>query len=387
MKRTDFFIKLTTAVFFLAVVSYIGVYLYNAIINTYVTASAFTYSVEDTYAAQGYIVRTESTLKNTGGAVLPIVGDGEKVASGQAIAVEYTSSDALETASELRTIRLRIAQLEKQDSAAAGAANFDTVMALSTAVQSGDLSGLDELAMNVETDIFVSGSVSGDTLESLQARRAQLESQSLGLNTIYAPVSGIFSQTTDGFEGVAPSSLSGITPSGLTALFSAQPNSNGIGKLVTEFTWYYAAIMDASEAMRLPVGQQIPVRFSGAYRTQVDMRVESVGRKEDGNCVVLFSSDRSIQDIAPLRYIRADVITDVISGIRVPKEAIHLDDNGSAFIFLQTGVRAERVDVEILTDIGDSYLVRDGAENGTPLREGATIIVKANNLYDGKIVA
>jgi hypothetical protein len=35
---------------------------------------------------------------------------------------------------------------------------------------------------------------------------------------------------------------------------------------------------------------------------------------------------------------------------------------------------------------GDSYLVRDGAESGTPLRAGSTIIVKANDLYDGKVV-
>lgn len=103
-------------------------------------------------------------------------------------------------------------------------------------------------------------------------------------------------------------------------------------------------------------------------------------------CVVLFSSDRGVHDIASLRGLRADVVFDVISGIRVPKEAIHIED-GVTYVFLQTGVRAERVRVEILLESGDSYLVRDGAASGTPLRAGSTIIVRANNLYHGKIVA
>jgi len=117
------------------------------------------------------------------------------------------------------------------------------------------------------------------------------------------------------------------------------------------------------------------------------MFVESIGRREDDSCVVLFSSDRFIHNIAPLRQLRAEVVYNTVTGIRVPKEAVHLDDDGTIYIFLQTGARAERVNVEIILITGDSYLVRDGAESGTPLRAGSTIIVRANNLFHGKVVA
>ena len=385
MKRTDFYMKVITAVLFLAVACYIGVYVYRAAINTYVTTPAISYSVEELFPAYGYIVRTETVLEDTGAAVLPIVGEGEKVASGQAVAVEYTSSRALETASEIRALRLRIAQLEAPG-ASAESVCLANVMALSIAVHSGDLSTLDELTISIETNIFSSGATSGSDLPDLKKRLETLEGISAGMRTIYAPVSGVFSQVVDGFERVKPGALSELTPPDLMELFRAPSAVNSAGKLVTEFKWYYAAIMDGADAVRLSPGRQIAVQFSGAYHARVNMQVESVGRREDGECVVLFSCDRVVHDVAPLRYMRADVVYDTVTGIRVPKEAIQLDDDGTTFIYLQTGVRAERADVDILTVYGDSYLVQIGGEVWSPLREGATIIVKANGLYDGKVV-
>ena len=385
MKRSDFFMKIITAVLFLAVVSYIGVYVYNAAINTYVTAPAISYTEEEAYSVQGYVIRTETLITETGPSVLPIVGDGEKVASGQAVAVEYTSSESLETASELRALKLRISQLESPVSSIESAC-YGSVMALSIAVQSGNLSGLDELALSVESNIFSGGDESDSELPALLRRLESLENRSSGVRTVYAPVSGVFTHVIDGFEQIGPSGVSDTTPSVLADLFSAPSRANGVGKLITEFTWYYAAVMDAADTARLTAGRTVSVLFSGAYNAQVSMRVESVGRNDNGECIALFSCDRGIHEITSLRFVRADIVLDTVSGIRVPKEAIHLDDDGSLFVYLQTGVRAERVDVEILLETGDSYLVRDGIETGSPLRDGATIIVKANGLFDGKVV-
>ena len=385
VRRGDLYIKIITAVLFVAVVSYIGVYVYNALINTYVTTPALSYSIEESCRVEGYIIRAESVIDETGSAILPIVGEGEKVASGQAIAVEYMSREALETASELRALKLRIAQLETPGGTIE-ALCFDSIMLLSTAVHRGDLSGLDELSLNIESYIFSGGVEQGSELPALRERLAYLESRTAGVRTIYAPFSGVFSQVVDGFERVRPISLADILPADLSRLFRSSSAADRLGKLITEFRWYFAAVMDESDAARLSAGRNITIQFSGAYNAAVDMRVESVGDGDEGECVVVFSSDRSIHEIAALRFVRADVIFDTVSGIRVPREAIHLDEEATTFVYLETGVRAERVDVEILLDAGDSYLVRDGAESGTPLRDGATIIVKANGLFDGKVV-
>jgi len=385
MKRSDFFIRLTTGVLFLAVASYIGIYIYNAMINTFVTATAISYAVEETFPATGFIVRTETVLTDSGVSILPVVSEGERVASGQAVAVEYLSREALETASEIRALRLRIAQLGASGGGS-GAMRLNSVIDLSRAIQGGDLGRLDELSMNIETLIFDSDSASGVALPALQARLESLESRFDGVRTIHAPESGTFSQVLDGFEHISPETISEISPTGLADLFSYATGAYGLGKLVTEFKWYYAAVLDAEEAMQLSTGRRIPVQFSGGYNAAAEMLIERISRPEDGKSVVLFSSDRSIHEVAALRRLQAEIVNDVVTGIRVPKEAIHLDDDNTTFIFLQTGVRAERANVDILLESGDSYLVRDGAEAGTHLRAGSTIIVKANNLYHGKVV-
>jgi multidrug efflux pump subunit AcrA (membrane-fusion protein) len=376
---------LTTGVLFLAVACYIGVYLYNALINTYVTTPAVSFSIEETLPAQGYIVRTEAVIAEDGIAVLPIVGEGEKVAAGQAIAIEYMNLRALELASEIRDIRMKLAQMESFGGIS-DSASFETVLGLSTLVHSRDLSRLDELLLDVEAYIFTDDSEIEVDLPTLQNRLAELERRSQGTRVINAQASGTFSHVVDGFEHIGPDVVRNISPTDLSAHFKTPYGISGTGKLVTEFKWYYAAIMEQEDAARLTAGRRIAVQFYGAYHAEVDMLVESIGRRESGQCVVLFSSDRGIHDVAPLRSMRADIVFSIVTGIRVPKEAIHLDDD-TTFIYLQTGVRAERVDVEILRVTGDSYLVRDGIETGSPLRVDSIIIVRANNLYHGKVVA
>ena len=132
MKRSDFFIRLTTGVLFLAVASYIGIYVYNAVINTFVTTPAIRYSIEETFQADGFIIRTETVLADFGGtAVLPVVSEGERVANGQAVAVEYLTVEALAVASEIRSLRMRIAQHEAVGGTRAiEASRLDSVMAL-----------------------------------------------------------------------------------------------------------------------------------------------------------------------------------------------------------------------------------------------------------------
>jgi len=385
MKRSDFFIRLTTGVLFLAVACYVGVYLYRAFVNAYETTEAVRYSIEETLPAQGFVVRTEIVLSEGSTAVLPIVNEGEKVARGQVVAVEYLSRDALELAAEIRSIRLKIAQLEsvRDNSDAAG---FNTILELSALVNNQDLRRLDEVALNVETSIF---SIETDT-SYLHSQLEDLESRYVGTRSVTAEVSGTFSHIVDGFEHISPDLVYGLSPVELDALFETPLSNYGTGKLITEFKWYYAAIMDYEDAAQLSTGQIKTVQFFGSYNVEIDMLIENIGRREDGACVVLFSSDRGLQDIAPLRFLRADVVLDVISGIRIPKEAIHLDDEGNTFIYLQTSGYAERVYVDILDppgEIGDSYLVRDGAETGSPLRVDSIIIVRANDLYPGKVIA
>jgi len=372
-----------TGVIFLAVIIYVGVSLYNSFVHTFVTTSAFNYTIEETLPAQGYIIRTETVVDDYGVSVFPTANEGERVAAGQAIAVEYSSPTALEIASEIRSLQLTIAQLESTQND--GYASFEAVRTLSAAVNNYDFSRLAEISLSIETSIF-----SSDVdISVLQQRLDELEYRDYGTNTIASQVSGTFSHVVDGFEHIDPSMVYSMGPRDLTAAFATPQSTSGFGRIITEHRWYFASVMDANEALTLSQGDTRPVRFSGAFNAEVDMLVENISDAEDGLAVVLFSSDRGIHNVSPVRLLHAEIVMSVVSGIRVPREAIHLDDDQNTFVFLLTAGFAERVPVEILDppgEVGDSYLVRDGIETGSPLRVDSVIIVRASDLYHGKVV-
>lgn len=382
MKRSDFFIRLTTGLLFLAVASYIVVSLYYTFVNTFVTTAATVYSVEETLPSAGFIVRSETALPGAGAALFPVVDNGERVSVGQVVAIDYLDRESLEIASEIYSLEMKISQLESPRTTSDVYA-LALVMDLSDAIFSRDLSRLGELSLNLETDVFMLEADIG----VLRRRLDYLSEIFLDTRTITAEQSGTFSIDTDGFEHIYPQMLTDLSPTELSELFETPTPGRALGKVITEFTWYYAAVMNSTDAARLSEGSRKTVRFYGNYRAEVEMTVESISRREDDKNVVLFSSNRGIHDVSAQRSVSAEIVSSVYTGILVPMEAVHLDAEGVTHVFLQTAGFAERVDIDIISRTDDYFVVHDGAVTGSPLRAGSIIIVRANNLYHGRVVS
>jgi hypothetical protein len=392
MRRSDFVIKMTTVVLFIAITCYIGLYIFKSAQDPFQTTLAVSHTVRESGIAEGYIVRNETVLSGRGDVVSTTVTEGEKVAVGQAIAIEYEGEAALERASEIRALKLMIEQAEDAVEASSAFAVLnveDSVIALSDAVQHQQFNNLDALSLNICKLIFKNDrtQVSEAELLELNNQLSRLMAENSGTRTIYSPGSGVFSSVVDGYESLDPASLEMLTPSSLDMLFqNPQKNEPSLGKLITGIKWYFAAVMDAPDAARLSGKPTMAVQFTKTYQANLNMKVESVGQEENGKCVVVFSSDHHMSDITALRTLTAEIVFDYYSGITVPKKAIHLDDENKTFIYLLTGLQAEQVYVNIMYEDGDNYVVEDGVTSGSVLREGSEIIVKADNLYDGKVV-
>lgn len=392
MRRSDFVIKMTTVVLFLAIACYIGLYIFNSAQEPFQTTLAVSHTVRESGGAEGYIVRNETVLSGSGDAVTTTVSEGEKVAVGQAIAIEYEGEAALERASEIRALKLMIEQAE--DAARASSAFSvmnveDSVLALSDAVQHRRFNELDLLSLNISKLIFKNDrtEISEAELMELRGQLTHLMADNSGTTTISSPGSGVFSSVVDGYEELKPELLELLTPASLNELFQPkQKDDAALGKLITGITWYFAAVMDASDAGRLAGKETAAVQFTKTYQANLNMAVESIGQEENGKCVVVFSSNHQMSEITTLRKLTAEVVFDYYSGIVVPKAAIHLDEENKTFIYLLTGLQAEQVYVTILYEDGNNYVVEDGIISGSVLREGSEIIVKANDLYDGKVI-
>ncbi len=393
MLRSDFVMKLMSVILFVAVAAYIGLYIYHSANDTLKTVPAVRYTIDESGVTEGYIVRNEVVLGGENGIVTLMADEGEKLGSGQAVAVYYEGETALELASEICTLQIQINEARAAQSASSSLSATETedcVLALSEAIQHKEFDELADLTYSVRNIVFTNstGKLTEDELESLEIRLSNLLAQNTNTRTVFAPVSGIFTSAVDGYENLSSDALGELTPSSLRAMFNSGHNeaADALGKLITGITWYYAAVMDSSDAQELEGRETATLQFTKTYFKELEMTIESIGEETDGQCVVVFSARRGMSDTATLRMLTAEVRFASYSGLFVPGEAVYFDDSDGPYIFLLTGLQAEKVAVEILCEASDGYVVRDGAENGTVLREGSEIIVEGENIYDGKVV-
>ena len=77
MKKTDTLIKIVSVLALIAIVCYIGYYIYDARTNPLRTVAAMEYTVTQTAETSGYAVRTEELLSGDKTRVAIVAEDGE----------------------------------------------------------------------------------------------------------------------------------------------------------------------------------------------------------------------------------------------------------------------------------------------------------------------
>lgn len=391
MERSDSLLKLVAVLVFVAVMAYIGISFFTSYSNPLRTVKAVGMEKHDGIDTSGFIVRDEQVLTASGGNIAVTATEGSKLAVGETVAVRYVGSAAMERAQRISEIQLRISQLTaikngKSDDELSGSA----IQRLSAIVSSRDLSDLYGVERDVDAYI-ISGSALATGNEAQEIARLEEELRGLSqvmsndTSSITAPYSGTFSFAVDGYERIRVDELEGLTVSGFKSLFS-QPgptDADAVGKLARGIRWYYVTAMDEKSALKLTPGKSVNVTFSRTYSAQLQMNVYSVSQPENGECCVVLSCDKYLQDVTAVREATAEIVFGTMTGVSVPREAVHLNDKGETVVYILEGVRANEIVVNILAESGDLYLVE---ETRTGLRINDRIIVRASNLYDGAVV-
>ena len=87
-----------------------------------------------------------------------------------------------------------------------------------------------------------------------------------------------------------------------------------------------------------------------------------------------------------MRQQSADIVFTSYAGLRVPKEAIRVDEDGQVGVYILEGSNASWKSVNILHDNGETYVVELDQSSVNNLWPGDEIIVTGRDLYDGKVV-
>ena len=430
MKQGTLLNKVVMTLFFAAIILYMGGAAWRGLRDPYPTVQAYTYVVEDTMEATGYLVRQEQVIhgwaiqaEGTEATVRLLPSEGEKIAAGTTVALLYSDGAAMERSQRLETLEAEAAQLREAITAGEngqgeqiGRKVTSSMVALRRAVEAGDFTRLESQVGTFKSAVYQQAQRygNGDDLAAALAA-AQNEINTLRALTpqegvrVTVPHSGIFSGQVDGYETVlVPEITEGVTPSLLDSLESraVEEDSSALGKLITNSQWYFIFSLGEEQAKRLTVGRAVPVRFSRDWSGTVDMTVERISLPENGRVAVVLSTRKFLSETTLLRRQTVELIFDSQMGIRVPLGAVRVEEQTETDkesgetrtvqvtgVYVQVGAFAEFKPVTVLAQGEDYYMVRpllpenaDTVQQKLALRAGDSVIIASEEIWDGKVI-
>ena len=399
---------------------YIGYHLYKgtqreietmpAVLDTYSLSSAF----------DAYIFRDETALGGAAGVAVPSVSDGEKITKGEKVASLY-SSVSPELLNELELVREQQKIIDGKTGAASSSAAKDlreAILSLKSSVKNGELGAAPTLASKICALSARRDIANGDSAtlsESLKAREQEiLSSLGIAAGTVYAPVSGWYFSSCDGYEDIftAKAALS-LTPDTLDSLIAtpAADSSQSGGRIVRTYKWYACVIMSSTDAARFTVSDTVKATAVGLDR-EFDLSVEAVTGSGDRYAVV-FSCGEIPEGIDLGRRTELSLTMSEIVGFKIPRDAVRMV-GGTTGVYVFEGSTVSLRKIHILAEYDDYYIaappdyfdetddtpaetvtgetteIADGDGSGRndyfALKQNDMIVTKGKNLYHKKTI-
>lgn len=402
MKQGKFYTKLILWIFLAAVVCYFGYAVFSTIYAPLTTVTAIEYEAGTGSYTTGYVVRDESVVRSAYGITALLVSEGERVSRGQALATGYRDESAQARQAELEALEEQLEQLTFASSYSADAAGQAVLEAeisaqltdMSQYLARGDMNSVRDRSANIKGLVIRRMSTEEENaaldqqIADLQTEIAALQADaSYDTTLVAASKSGTFSGTVDGYETVLTLDfLDTVTVSSLAEVQPIDPPEDAVGRLIAGSTLYYVTVVPADQTAGVESGDQVPVTFASQFYESIPMTVERLGEEQQGERIIVLSCDKYMQDATLLRQQSADIVFTSYAGLRVPKEAIRVDEDGQVGVYILEGSNASWKSVNILHDNGETYVVELDKSSVNNLWPGDEIIVTGRDLYDGKVV-
>lgn len=419
-------------VIIVAVMVYLFQDVFKTNMNKYETEVAEEVTVQDTVKLDAFIVRDEQYISGTTDkTIVPLVSDGDRVASGDAVArICKQEQDAVDYAEleESKKIRDRYARLNEQtelDALDMQKLNKDINSAYSQflkVISSRNYNDLNESINDLE-DSLASKQVLKDgtidinsKIEALDKRIAELEAKKISAEDVPAPRSGYFISNIDGHEDtLAYSELSKLTVEDVECALKKTPKEvkGAMGKIVASYKWYIVANIESKYSRLLEEGDFLKVNIPEYGYENVTVVVEHISAEKDGKIAVALSCNAMNETYANMRIENVELVVNEYTGFKVKTSAIHTydpskemtTDNKSdettqttnttakpenitvVYILRANVMNARRVEV-IYTD-GDYSIVKSNSESSQgikPIRRYDEVIVKGRDLRNGRSI-
>lgn len=388
----------------------------------YSTEVAYSYDHEVNVPFDGVYMRDESLVFDSGTGVLSFENqDGTKVGKSSVIARRYkTESDSV----YLREIEALKKQIEVLDNAekliGTDSSQLEAISIqinechsdIVFAVQSGDYAQA-AAKQNSLLEAMCKREITLEESKGYAAKKSQLNQevdrlQSLisgSVHDVTAGNAGYFVSGVDGYEGdISYADISKMTEEKIGEIVENPKKNDGssaIGKLIADYHWRVAAVLDDENMLGTSVGDIVELRV-GSDGQKYEAEVVSKEKGSEGKVVCVFQCDRMNSVVAAGRTARFKLVIDSYGGLRVPRKALRYNDDNERGVFVQRGqtIVFKKVDVIYWSDdyvICKQNVLKKGTDGSSEeyideeidddyLKLYDIIITEGKELYDGKFI-
>lgn len=362
---------------------------------------------------KAFLVRDEEYInQKTTGTVVPLIKDGMRVASGDAVARVCASDEDAANVSALLEAKESLARYQEiSEQTELNALNMEKLnktidASFTELVRTSNSGDFFELSRNIEElenklaskQILKDGTIDLTAkFNELNSKIQTLESKSINTSDVLAPLSGYYISNLDGYENAMDyNKISDLTVSEAEKLFEKKPGdvSGQMGKIVGSYKWYLVTVMDSKYSLLMSEGEKMKINMPYYGFKNVDVVVEKISTTQNDKVAVAFSCNMMNETYANMRTEDIELVFKEYTGYKINSSAIRRekDEKGKevdVVYILRGDIMNARV-IDIIYDAGDYVIVSEESKATSgyrPIKRYDEVIVKGRNLSDGKSIS
>ncbi len=362
---------------------------------------------------KAFLVRDEEYInQKTTGTVVPLIKDGMRVASGDAVARVCASDEDAANVSALLEAKESLARYQEiSEQTELNALDMEKLnktidASFTELVRTSNSGDFFELSRNIEElenklaskQILKDGTIDLTAkFNELNSKIQTLESKNINTSDVLAPLSGYYISNLDGYENAMDyNKISDLTVSEAEKLFEKKPGdvSGQMGKIVGSYKWYLVTVMDSKYSLLMSEGEKMKINMPYYGFKNVDVVVEKISTTQNDKVAVAFSCNMMNETYANMRTEDIELVFKEYTGYKINSSAIRRekDEKGKevdVVYILRGDIMNARV-IDIIYDAGDYVIVSEESKATSgyrPIKRYDEVIVKGRNLSDGKSIS
>lgn len=395
------------AIVLIAIVAYIVAECYSATHVDVQTITAVQSTVYQTLDKKALIIRDEHIVEgDSSGVTVACLNDGEKVKVGGNIAMVFASSDNAENYATAADLQKQLDYYINLESKSAGTAtdveqiDSDVINDVNDYVRNAsnyNISSVQNASLDLNDKLTRRQMIIGQDIDFSKVKQnLEKKLNSINLNSckpngyISTKESGIFSSYSDGCETAFDykniDKLDVKTFDKYISQAQKAKKTDSLGKLVTDYEWYFACKVSADDVKNIDDGDILNVALKDSDKV-IECEVISgatldLGVKES---VLILRSSEMDSEIASMRLEDIEIRFNEYTGFKVPSSAIHINNKGEKMVYTLVANQVESREGNIIYSTKDYVVFEYTPDDEKSIRLYDQIITQGKDLHDGKV--